>query len=84
MFANKTSHFVASWYQPPGRNLVELTSELLSQIQKIKGMHKGNKSPSVDALGDFNFGDVVWPERLKGHLLRFLLGKILIAFVARK
>ena len=28
VFANKTSHFVASWYQPPGRNLVELTSEI--------------------------------------------------------
>ena len=28
VFANKTSHFVASWYQPPGRNLVELRSEI--------------------------------------------------------
>ena len=48
VFANKTSHFVASWYQPPGRNLVELTSEiemLRSQLEKIKGMHKGNKPP---------------------------------------
>ena len=48
MFTNKTSHFVASWYQPPGRNLAELTSEidlLRSQFQKIKCMHKGNKPP---------------------------------------
>ena len=53
VFANKTSHFVASWYQPPGRNLVELTSEtemLRSQLEKIKGMHKGNKPPSVHIL----------------------------------
>ena len=28
VFTNKTSHFVASWYQPPGRNLAELTSEI--------------------------------------------------------
>ena len=65
VFANKTSHFVASWYQPPGRNLVELTSEiemLRGQLEKIKGMHKGNKPPSVHVLGDFNFGDIVWPE----------------------
>ena len=45
VFTNKTSHFVASWYQTPGRNLAELTSEidlLRSQLQKIKCMHKGN------------------------------------------
>ena len=49
VFANKTSHFVASWYQPPGRNSVELTSEiemLRSQLEKIKGMHKGKKKLS--------------------------------------
>ena len=48
VFANKTSYFVASWYQPHGRNLVELTPaiELLrSQPQKIKSMHKGNPPP---------------------------------------
>ena len=48
VFTNKTSHFVASWYQPPGRNLAELMPEidlLRSQLQKIKCMHKGNKLP---------------------------------------
>ena len=48
VFANKTSHVVASWYQPPGRNFVELTLEiemLRSQLEKIKGMQKGNKPP---------------------------------------
>ena len=37
VFINKTSHLVASWYQPPGRNLAKLTSEidlLRSQLQK--------------------------------------------------
>ena len=66
---NKTSHFVASWYQPPGRNLAELTSEidlLRSQLQKIKCMQKGNNPPppSVHVLGDFNFEDIVWPDKL--------------------
>ena len=67
VFTNKTSHFVAIWYQPLGRNLAEHTSEidlLKSQLQKIKCMHKGNKAPSVHVLGDFNFGDSVWPDRL--------------------
>ena len=54
VFANKTSHFVASWYQPLGRNLVELTSEiemLRSQLEKIKGMHKGNTPPLSPCSG---------------------------------
>ena len=67
VLANKTSHFVASWYQPPGRNLEGLTSEIVmlkSQLEKIKGVHKGNNPPSVHVLGDFNFGESVWPDRL--------------------
>ena len=83
MFTNKTSHFVASWYQPPGRNLAELTSEidlLRSQLQKIKCMHKGSKPPSVHVLGEFNFGDIVWPDRLNksGSPLSPSEGEILI------
>ena len=83
VFANKTSHFVAIWYQPHGRNLVELTSEielLRSQLQRIKGMHKGNKPHSVHVLGDFNFGDIVWPDRLNksGSALSPSEGEILI------
>ena len=83
VFTNKTSHFVASWYQPPGRNLAELTSEinlLRSQLQKIKCMHKGNKPPSVHVLGDFNFGDIAWPDRLNksGSPLSPSEGEILI------
>ena len=83
VFTNKTSHFVASWYQPPGRNLAELTSEmnlLRSQLQKIKCMHKGNKPPSVHVMGDFNFGDIVWPDRLNksGSPLSPSEGEILI------
>ena len=29
-----------------------------------KDIHKGNKPPSVHILGDFNFCDIVWPDRL--------------------
>ena len=67
VFANKTSHFVASWYRPPGGDLEKLDSQLKllkKQLEKIKDIHKGNKPPSVHILGDFNFCDIVWPDRL--------------------
>ena len=35
-----------------------------SQLEKIKDIQKGNKSLSVHVLGDFNFCDIVWPDRL--------------------
>ena len=43
-------------------------------------MHKGNKPPSVHVLGDFNFGDIVWPDRLNksGSSLSPSEGEILI------
>ena len=34
VFANKTSHFAASWYQTPGRNLVELVEKSAPKDQK--------------------------------------------------
>ena len=41
VFANKTSHFVASWYRPPDGKIEEL--ELLkNQLEKVKTLHKGN------------------------------------------
>ena len=56
VFANKTSHFVASWYRPPDGKIEEL--ELFkNQLEKVKTLHKGNKPPSVHVLGDLNFRD---------------------------
>ena len=77
------SHFVASWYQPPGRNFVERMSKielLRSQLQKIKSMHKSNKPHSVNVLGDFNFGEIVCPDILNksGSPLSPSEGEILI------
>ena len=34
------------------------------QNTQIQDIHKGNKLPSVHILGDFNFCDIVWPDRL--------------------
>ena len=66
MFANKTSHFVASWYRPPGSNSEE--SQLFrEQLDYIRTQHKGKKNlPSVHVLGDFNFKDIDWPDRKWG------------------
>ena len=43
-------------------------------------MHKGNKPLSLHVLGDFNFGDIVWPDRLikSGSPLSPSEGEILI------
>ena len=58
-----------SWNRPPGGDLEKLDSQLKSlesQLEKIKDLHKGNNPPppSVHILGDLNFCDIVWPDRL--------------------
>ena len=63
VFANKTSHFVASWYRPPGSSSEEFQL-FREQLDYIMTHHKGKKLPSVHALGDFNFKDIDWPDRL--------------------
>ena len=53
VFANKTSHFVASWYRPPGWELEILDSQLKSlesQLEKIKDIHKGNNPPPPQSI----------------------------------
>ena len=48
VFANKTSHFVASWYRPPGGDLEKLDSQLKSlkkQLEKIKDNIKAINPP---------------------------------------
>ena len=62
MFANKTSHFVASWYRPPGSNIEEFQL-LREQFDYIRTHLKGKTLPSVHILGDFNFKDIDWPDR---------------------
>ena len=46
----------------------------------IRTHHKGKKLPSVHVLGDFNFKDIVWPDRLSklGSTLSQSEGQILI------
>ena len=76
VFANKTSHFVASWYRLPGS-----TSEDFQLFRGyIRTHHKGKKLPSVHVLGDFNFKDIDWPDRLSksGSTLSQSEGQILI------
>ncbi|MCG8069027.1 MAG: hypothetical protein JAY84_14305, partial [Candidatus Thiodiazotropha taylori] len=99
IFANKTSHFVASWYRPPvekkktlsggveNETLLESVEKFgksfREQLDKIRDQHKGRKAPSVHVLGDFNFRDIVWPDRLNksGSSLGKTEGQILIDII---
>ena len=79
VFANKTSHFVASWYRPP-RSTSEEFQLFREQLDYIRTHHKGKKLPSAHLLGDFNFKDIDWPDRLSksGSTLSQSEGQILI------
>ena len=79
VFANKTSHYVASWYRLPSGSSEEFQM-FRDQLDQIRNKHKGNKLPSVPVLGDFNFKDIAWPDRLykSGSMLRQSEGQILI------
>ena len=79
VFANKTSHLVASWYRPPGSTSEELQL-FREQLDYIRTHHKGKKLPSVHVLGDFNFKDIDWPDRLSksGSTLSQSKGQMLI------
>ena len=79
IFANKTSHYVASWYRPPGGSSEDFQL-FRDQLDEIRNKHKGNKLPSVRVLGDFNFKDIAWPDRLNkwGSMLSQSEGQMLI------
>ena len=57
IFANKTSHYVASWYRHPG-GLDEEFQLFHNQLDHITTKDRGNKLPSVHMLGDCNFKDI--------------------------
>ena len=63
VFANKTSHYVANWYRPPGGSSEDFQL-FRDQLDQIRNKHKGKKLPSVHVLGDFDFKDIAWPGRL--------------------
>ena len=54
---------MASWYRPPGSSSEDFQL-FRDQLDQIRNKHKGNKLPSVHVLGDFNFKDIAWPDRL--------------------
>ena len=76
VFANRTSHFVASWYRPPGSTSEEFQL-FREQLDYIRTHHKGKKLPSVHVLGDFNFKYIDWPDSKSGSTLSQSEGQIL-------
>ena len=73
------SQYVARWYRQPN-DTSEDFQLFRDQPDHTRNQHKGNKLPSVHVLGDFNFKDVDWPDRLNksGAALCQSEGKILI------
>ena len=70
---------MASLYRPP-RSTSEEFQLFREQLDYIRTHHKGKKLPSVHVLGDFNFKDIDWPDRLSksGSTLSQSEGQILI------
>ena len=50
VFANKTSHYVASWYRQPGGTSEDFQL-FRDQLDHIRNQHKGKKLPLVHILG---------------------------------
>ena len=63
VFANKTSHYVASWYWQPGGTSEDFQL-FRDQLDHIRNQHKSKKLPSVHVLGNFNFREIDWSDRL--------------------
>ena len=77
VFANETSHFVASWYRPSCSTSEEFQL-FREQLDYIRTHHKGKNLPSVHVLGDFNFKDTDWPDSKSGSTLSQSERQILI------
>ena len=56
-------HYVASWYRPPNGTSEDFQL-FRDQLDHTRNQHTGNKLPAVHILGDFNFKDIDWPDRL--------------------
>ena len=69
---------MASWYRQPNGTSEDFQL-FRDQLDYIRKQHKCNKLPSVHVLGDFNFKDIDWPDRLNksGAALSQSEGKIL-------
>ena len=57
IFANKTSHYVASWYRQPGGSNEELRL-FRGQLDNIGTKHTDNKLSSAHVVRNFNFKDI--------------------------
>ena len=74
VFANKTSHFVATWYRPPASTSEEFQL-FREQLDYIRTHHKGKKLPTrekntldlilITLPGQFQ--DIHSPDKLSDH-----------------
>ena len=63
MFANKTSHFVASWYRLQ-RILIRNLSRSKVSLKRLRIYIKAINPPRSIFWGTSTFCDIVWPDRL--------------------
>ena len=79
VLANRTSHYIASWYREPSGSCDDFQL-FRNQLECIKSQSRDSKLPLVHVLGDFNFRDIVWPDRLNKNktMLSQSEGQVLI------
>ena len=79
IFANRTSHCIASWHREPSGSCEDFQL-FRNQLDCIKSHSRGCKLPSVRVLGDFNFRDILWPDGLNNNktMLNQSEGQVLI------
>ena len=58
IFANKYSHYVASWYQQPNGTVYDFQL-FRDQLDHIQSQHKGKNLPSVQVLDYSNFIEII-------------------------
>ena len=63
IFANGTSHYIASSYREPSGSCKDFQF-FQNQLEYIKSQSRGSKLLSVHVLGDFDFREIVWPDSL--------------------
>ena len=66
-------------YRPPGGSSEDFQL-FRDQLDQIRNKHEGNKLSSGHVLGDFNFKNIAWPDRLNksGSMLSQSEGQMLI------
>ena len=72
-------HYIGCWYREPQARAEDI-NQLREQMEKITEMSKNKKLPKIHILGDFNYRNIAWPQKLhkEGRMLYPSEGQTLI------